>query len=788
MTKILIIGANNVKLNSIEVTLKNAFRDGIVFTSSDGKNGIELAFAEIPNVILLDNPVSGMSGIEICRCIKKDLFLCDIPIIFLANSENSKETHLLAIEIGVNVFLTHPIDEVELVAQVNAMLNVRAKNISKQFENERLNKLVIEQTEALEKRLIEYKQANEALRETELLYNSFVEHISAGVFRKNSEGRYNFVNSYYCQLKELNAEEIIGKTPLEIVSYKSTHQAQNTLDKIIAENALEDEGAAHHESIMRDGKPIELEEVYPQKDGSIRYFQVVKSPVYSSEGIIIGSQGILFDITDRKKIETDLKDKEERYRTLFAEMLDGFALHEIILDENGKPCDYRFLEMNPSFEKITGLKITDICGKRVLEVLPNAERYWIEIYGKVAITGKSKRFENYSQELNKYFEVVAYSPEKGKFVTIVRDITEHKQAEEKIKESESIFRSIFETAQDGILLLKNSAIIDCNEVTLKLFNCKKEDLIGKSPTDLSPKRQPNKQNSVDLAIQKINDALAGISQQFEWTHSRKGGGNFTVIVNLNRLIVNNEYLLLGIVHDISERIKYEKRIVKSETQLRKYANHLQEVREEERLYISRELHDNLGQSLTALRIDMFRLAKKSSDTAHPKLIELNNEIHQVITYVDSVIQSVRKISRELRPGIIQDLGLLTAIEYQSIDFQKRSGIQCEYYSEIDKLQLNPNDAIGVYRIVQEALTNVLRHAKATKVIISVIKKRKEVVIKVVDNGIGIIDNVVRVHRSLGILGMNERAAIFGGKLSIKGEPNKGTTVTLTIPYHLKNVK
>ncbi|MFC1976483.1 PAS domain S-box protein, partial [Chloroflexota bacterium] len=137
-----------------------------------------------------------------------------------------------------------------------------------------------------------------------------------------------------------------------------------------------------------------------------------------------------------------LQESEERYRTLFERMHGGFALHEIVCDEQGQPCDYRFLDVNPAFEAMTGLTHEQVLGKTVLQVLPDTEEYWIRTYGDVALTGESVRFENYARELNKYFEVTAYRPQHGQFATIFVDITERKRAEKALQESEKLLRTI----------------------------------------------------------------------------------------------------------------------------------------------------------------------------------------------------------------------------------------------------------------------------------------------------------------------------------------------------------
>ena len=135
----------------------------------------------------------------------------------------------------------------------------------------------------------------------------------------------------------------------------------------------------------------------------------------------------------REQAEEALRESEERYRTLISKMLNGFALHEIICNEAGKPYDYRFLEINSAFEEMTGLKSGDILGKTVLEVLPEVESFWIDTYGKVALTREAIQFENYSKEMDKYFEVLAYSPKKRQFATVFTDVTERRKAEENLR-------------------------------------------------------------------------------------------------------------------------------------------------------------------------------------------------------------------------------------------------------------------------------------------------------------------------------------------------------------------
>ncbi len=153
-------------------------------------------------------------------------------------------------------------------------------------------------------------------------------------------------------------------------------------------------------------------------------------PVRGPEGEITLFVVTVHDVTAERRAEEAIQKSERRYRLLFEQLVEAYAVHQIICDETGKPQDYRFLEVNPAFERVTGLRRKEILGKRVLEVLPNLERYWIDSFGQVALTGKTIRFENYAAELGKYYEVVAFRPEEGQFAALFFDITERKKADE----------------------------------------------------------------------------------------------------------------------------------------------------------------------------------------------------------------------------------------------------------------------------------------------------------------------------------------------------------------------
>jgi two-component system sensor histidine kinase UhpB len=214
--------------------------------------------------------------------------------------------------------------------------------------------------------------------------------------------------------------------------------------------------------------------------------------------------------------------------------------------------------------------------------------------------------------------------------------------------------------------------------------------------------------------------------------------------------------------------------------LRNLSQHLEFVREKESKRIAGEIHDVLGQQLTSLKIDLSWLTERvqAGEEDAGKILE---KISAMSGLIDQTIQAVQKISAELRPGMLDDLGLLPAIEWLAMDFQNRTKIKCRTRFDRDEIALDPDLATAIFRISQEALTNVVRHANATRVNISLKAEDGGLVLTIKDNGNGIKEERVWDATSLGIMGMRERARRFRGELLISGTPQRGTTLTAVFP-------
>jgi signal transduction histidine kinase len=201
------------------------------------------------------------------------------------------------------------------------------------------------------------------------------------------------------------------------------------------------------------------------------------------------------------------------------------------------------------------------------------------------------------------------------------------------------------------------------------------------------------------------------------------------------------------------------------------------VREEERTRIAREVHDELGQALTGLKLDMSWLATRVAKSARP----VQAKIKTMVDHIDETIQTVRRIATELRPGILDSLGLVAALEWQANEFQSRTNIPCHVVASVDDSQFHQQLATVFFRIYQEALTNIIRHAKATHVEVRLVEDAARLVLTVKDNGRGISEEEIANTRSIGLVGMRERAMLIGGEITLQGAPGQGTTMTLRVP-------
>lgn len=364
-------------------------------------------------------------------------------------------------------------------------------------------------------------------------------------------------------------------------------------------------------------------------------------------------------------------------------------------------------------------------------------------------------------------------------LSIVKEISERKKSEIELRESEQKFKMLFNNINDAVFVTQLSKdksygdFIEVNEIACKRLGYSKEEFLKLSPSAIVSQKFIDDFNLFNDRLLKKGHVI------YDIVHRAKDKKLIPVEINSHLFLYNDKLTVLSIARDITERKEAEERLKRSSKLLRELATHLQSIREEERTMISQEIHDELGQVLTALKIQVSLLANKLNKNQEP----LKQKINSLADMIDSSVESVQRISSKLRPGILDELGLIAAIEWQTEEFQKLTNIKCSVALPKDELNLDRKKTTAIFRIFQEALTNIARHSEAQKILVSVYNHQSNIYLEIQDNGKGITQEQIKDFKSLGIHGMKERAMVFGGEVYIDGNPGKGTIVKIEIPYY-----
>ncbi|NQT80412.1 MAG: PAS domain S-box protein, partial [Candidatus Aminicenantes bacterium] len=600
--------------------------------------------------------------------------------------------------------------------------------------------------------ITERKQAEEALRESEDKYRKLFELGSDALFLIEVEtGRILDLND----------------TALKMYGYSREEALQKKNTDFSAEPAQTRQATVEHEQQI----PVRY---HKKKDGTIfpTDISVAYFAWYEKEVCIAAIR----DITERERAEEALKESEEKYRTLTENVNVGIYRSAI------KP-DGKFIEANPAFVKILGYKNRDdMLATRILNIyqIPEDRKKFIEKLSRDGFVRNEdlKLKKKDGSPIICSVSAVTIKDKKGKakyYDGIIENITERKLAEEAMRKCEMTYRALFESGNDPVILFSlNGTIVSANQKAAEILGYNVEELIGMSYKDIIASSE----------IKDADDKLKSLQEgktflPYERTVYKKNGTEFPSEVNLSLVQDENNkpVFLQSIFRDITERKRADEELLTSREQLRNLAAHLQAVREGERTSIAREIHDDLGQTMTALKMDLSLLGTKLPKD-QKSLLKKTKSMSKLI---DSTIQTVQRISAELRPGVLDDIGLTAALEWQGGEFQKRTGIKCELTVDPEDIFLDKDCSTAIFRIFQETLTNVARHSKAKWVKVNLKKKARRLELKIRDNGRGITEEQISNSKSFGLIGIRERVQFLGGEVEIRGIQNRGTTLKAWIP-------
>ena len=442
--------------------------------------------------------------------------------------------------------------------------------------------------------------------------------------------------------------------------------------------------------------------------------------------------------------------------------------------------EMRYLQVSDRFLTDYAREGQDLIGKSHYEVFPDIPERWKEVHRRI-LAGAVERCEE-----DPYitpdgstgwlqWESLPWrqaSGEIGGLILFTQVITARKRAEEALRTSEERFVKIFNLSpfRMGILRIRDGMVLEVNDAWTRDTGFSRDEIVNKPIFTLSAL-------ITDGLADMLRDVLKTRKPALDLEVRFKTKNGSEKIANASAVIIDldGEPCYLWAANDITERKR-------AEEALRALSARLHSAREEEGTRIAREIHDELGGALTGLKWDLERIDKTLNGAANDSnLADVRRRISSMTTLIETTINTVRRISSELRPGVLDDLGLVDAIEWQVEQFQSRSGIKCHWTNNADGVELSREKATAVFRILQEILTNVLRHSKAANLYIKLGRDEHCFELEVRDDGQGITESQIANSRSLGLLGMKERALLVGGEVRITREKDAGTTVVVRVP-------
>ncbi|TWI81115.1 PAS domain S-box-containing protein [Lacibacter cauensis] len=591
------------------------------------------------------------------------------------------------------------------------------------------------------------KKALQELNASEEKYRMFFENSMDGILITNGQGKIFGANKAACNIFGMSEEEIqsIGR--------------RGVLDE------TDPNWKIFQEERERNGK-AQGELRHFRKDGTTFLAEITSVKFRTASGETQANT-IIRDITERRKAEEALYKSEEKYRNLIEQAGDGIIIFQpdgSIMDVNESAANF----LGYSKDALTAFNISDLLN--AAELVSNPLRFDLLIKGESVIQQRRMKHRNGS-----FIEAEIRSKRlhDGTNLAIIRDLTDRIQAQQQLQKEKDLLDSIINSLP-GIFYFydQNGKFIRWNKQFHLVTEYSDAEIAKMHPLDFfeGDDKRYLENRIGEVFVKGISDAEAHFVT--------KSGKRIPYYFTGARVETDQGVCLVGMGIDITERKRAELELQDSYQQIRRLTNYLQNIREEERTHIAREIHDELGQQLTVLKMDVAWMKKKitAGDTA-----SVSVKMNEMLEILDGAVASVRRIATELRPSLLDDIGLIAAIEWQIDVFSKRTGITVNLEKTGDPLLLPDAYVTGLFRILQESLTNITRHSNANQVDIHLKNQNKEFILYIQDNGNGFDINEISGKKTLGLLGMRERSIAMDGTFTVKSKPGEGTKIEVRVP-------
>ena len=596
--------------------------------------------------------------------------------------------------------------------------------------------------------ITERKRAEEAMRDSEKRHRDIFDLAPVGIYQSRRDGTLITANNAMAEMLGYQSVDEL----LRINLARDVYLNPNDRERIIAE--------------LDEGLPGDLEIEWKKKDGSPLWVQVAAHTIAGPDNDF---EGFVRDVSEQKRAEAALRESEERYRDLVEnshELICTHDLHGLVLSAN------------PAAAAALGYDLDEFVGKKCIrDILAPEVRHQFDEYmarllkdgatrGSMLVqtmTGETRIWEYYNSLRT---EGVGAPVVRG----MARDITEERRAQKALRESEERYRELFENAKDALYVHDlGGRYTSFNHAAEQLSGFTRDEIIGKHFSNFVA---PGSLKDVRKNFCKKLDEESETTYEIDLV--RKDRRRVPVEVSSRLIYENGKPIgVQGVARDITDRKR-------AQQALRTYSQRLIEAQEAERQVIARELHDEIGQVLTAVRINLQSLQRSDDKDS------LLSPIDDSLVIVDEALDRVRELSLNLRPSLLDNLGLASALRWYVDRYARRSGIVADLKSDVeDGCRLRVELETACFRIVQEALTNVARHAQATHVSVRLTRVNGNLDLRISDNGVGFaVDELLNNSPStsaLGLRGMEERAVAVLGELRIDSSFMRGTEVSVLFP-------
>jgi PAS domain S-box-containing protein len=625
--------------------------------------------------------------------------------------------------------------------------------------------------------ITEKKRTEEALRERQERYRALVTSTSDVMFRMSAD---------WTEMRELDGRNFMVDTEQPSTNWLTTYlpaEDQPHVLEIIAE-------------AIRTKTPFELEHRVLRADGSIGWTFSRAVPLIDEQGEIVEWFGTASDVTARKEAVEALRTSEEKFRTLFESIDEGFCTFDMIFDDAGVPVDYRFVEFNPAFERHTGL--TGAAGRTVRELLPEQDRHWFEIFGRVAMTGEPIRVTRYGEALQRWIEVYAFrvdDPQQRRVAALFSDVTERVRAEEALRESEERFR-LFGEASSDVLWIRDAETLQWEYVSPAfdtIYGIEREAVLGND--DLRSWADLVVPEDRESALEWIHRVQTGESASFEYRIRRPNGqirwlrdtdfpihdenGRIRHIGGIGQDITEEKWTRQEL-HELNERL--EERVHKQTEQIRRMARRLTLAEQDERRRVAQILHDDLQQILYGIQMKLSMLQREVDRSAGGSIFD---EVTEAQQWIARAVEMTRGLTVDLSPPILKSEGLADALEWLQRQMKELHGLDVALTTEHAFIMRDEGLRVMLFQMIRELLFNVRKHAGVDKATIELTQEGDELVAVVADKGRGFdpAQNAVQEEGAgFGLRSVRERLQLIGGSFHIEAAPGKGTRITIKSPF------